>query len=214
MRTKCALVIIISLAFGSSLSAENGFGQSMFDGDKRLFVLTDDTRFSIADNVSDANLKLLGLDDCVMIRNYAAKSIRKGRKQLRALEDYPPEKIPEIIDAVARPVYVHSAENPPGISPTPASESLWKASRDMRIVEIFKRSVPARLLADQGKIAVPKETRLVFRSTGEPPVTINLDFVHWSKKDLPELKRLFRNRYYGRLARERYDAIIFGQKVR
>ncbi len=132
------------------------------------------------------------------------KSFWKNKKikdLVGCLEDYPPEDAARLVDIICQPWYKGVQCSYFEVYPSQASESLWDIYFDIRLVELAKRSLIVRLLGAEGMIGIPWATYAYF-DCGRGVTFIPLDKVTICTEDIPELKRLLCNPYYGRLAGE------------
>jgi len=128
---------------------------------------------------------------------------------IECLEGYPPETASLLADIIARTYYSDAAGTYENTDTSWASESLWSIYRAARLVELAKRSVVVKLLADNGYLQIPTVAYAEFEwSQGYygydkwPDVPIYLDPVVWTEDDVPGLQRLLGNPDYAVWAAE------------
>ena len=127
---------------------------------------------------------------------------------IQCLEGFDPQTAANLVNVVCRPWYSPSAKVYENTDPTWASESLLYIYTDVNTVEVAKRSVVVKLLAEQGYIQIPTYTYAYFTWSVQtfgyakwPDIYIYLDPVNWSASDIPSLKRLVNNPNYSAAAR-------------
>ena len=128
-----------------------------------------------------------------------AKDINKTNV-IQALEVYPPETAVVLVDIISRPWYQAGGQVYENIDTSWASQSLWDIFYSAREIELAKRSVVVKLLANQGYITLPSVVYADFVYSGWPSIPIYLDSVTWSVADVPALQRLLSNPYYSAAA--------------
>ena len=117
-----------------------------------------------------------------------------------SLEDFEPSEATKLVEVVAKPWFNSTLPVYETSDPSWASRSLQKIYTDARTVELAQKSVVVKLLANMGCITIPAYTEADFAYSGWPSIAINLPAVNWSVSDVPELRHLTANSYYGEAA--------------
>jgi len=122
------------------------------------------------------------------------------------LEEYPP-KVSEILVSVIAQPFFSGIRHPDTRYETAmtswASDSLWEVYFAFRRVELARRSLPVRLMAEKGMVEIPEHAEAYFRWSGKPSRWFTFNLPRISASDAPALIALKDNQYYGALAREK-----------
>lgn len=137
--------------------------------------------------VSDKQLAQLTKDGGTKIIKWVRNQWNKKELNygiIDTLQDYRPETACVLIDVIAQPYWSNPAKIPELTQPTQASRDLWQIYFDARLVELAKRSVVVRLLAEHGDICIPTVTYAGTRPIYLDPVS------GWSAYDIDGLYRI------------------------
>ncbi|MES2315075.1 MAG: hypothetical protein V4524_04035 [Patescibacteria group bacterium] len=127
----------------------------------------------------DGGIRLMG-----SVRRQWAKNLELNNSfYTDTLQDYNTNTVTVLVDVIAQPYWVHPAKIPELTPSMFAGRALWQVYHDIRLVELAKRSVAVKLLADCGVICIPTVTY-----AGTRP--IYLDPVSWSEYDINGLYRI------------------------
>jgi hypothetical protein len=193
----------------SSTRVKNGAAAAEYPDDGKLLELLFYTGQSVPAFITDADLRsrVGGIKGNGTAIKKSVESFWKNKdittNLIECLEGYPPETAAVLVDVISRTWYSGVAKIYENTDVSWASESLWAIYHDVREVELAKRSVVVKLLAENGYIEIPTVTYAEFIwSQGEygyakwPDIAIDLDPVTWSEADVPDLQRLLGNPYY------------------
>ncbi|KND49921.1 MAG: hypothetical protein AB197_00215 [Parcubacteria bacterium C7867-002] len=126
------------------------------------------------------------------------------------LEEYPPEVMEILVYVIAQPFYSgirHPDTHYESATTSWASQSLWEVYNSFRRVELARRSLVVRLMAEEGIIEIPDRVGAHFLWSGRPTRWIYFDLPRIDVSDAPGLLRLKDNPYYGELARAKMDRL-------
>ncbi len=168
--------------------------------DQSLFLMLYDTRAIVPDNLTDDGLTAI-VDNTKSFKKRAMQPCKRATAhQIRTLEGFPPQEVAALYEAVSAPFFSVGTKPSGASSTTWASESLWHGCQAAGKAELVRKSVILKLLADQQVIHVPESMNIVFAWSHSPTITITLDPISWTKSDIPKLKKLLSNPYYGEAA--------------
>jgi hypothetical protein len=122
------------------------------------------------------------------------------------LEEYPLKTGRMLVYVIAQPFFSgirHPDTHYEGAMTSWASDSLWEVYFAFRRVELARRSLPVRLMAEKGIVEIPDHAEAYFRWSGQPTRSVVLNLPRISAADAPGLLRLKDSEYYGTLAREK-----------
>lgn len=133
---------------------------------------------------------------------------------IECLESFPAPQAAVLVDVISATWYRGSAGIYENTVTSWASQSCWQIYHDGREVELAKRSVVVKLLANQGYLTLPTVTYAQFIwSQGYygydvwPDIPINWDIVGWTQADIPNLTRLLNNPYYSTAAQAELNTL-------
>jgi hypothetical protein len=161
-----------------------------------LLYLLYDTRQVTPPNISMQSLHARTKNNGINLIKWVQQQWNKSRLDedscgillVNDFQDFNPSTAVCLVNIVCEPYWQnpnHTDYRQTKVSP--AGQNLWWIYYNIRLVELAKRSVAVKLMADHGLIEIPTATVASFPGTAWSPTTIYLEPIQWSSADVPDL---------------------------